>query len=637
MLGDMVMIGSRKVLCMVSAILIVFGLLATAGSAAYVYVDSFGTEGTAPGQFRSPSGVAVDAAGDVYVSDTNNHRIQVFDMYGTFKRQFGSSGSTAGRFAFPHGIAIDDASGTLYVADRDNHRVQVFDLQGTYQYSRGGSFGYDPDKGDYIRPEGVAINGSHLYVTSTGNHFVYRYTRTGNQFQYAGWWGGGGSTVKEPVGIAINRSGYISLMNRGDSKLSQYTGSGIPIASRSISGNGITIDESDALFLARHTENLVNRLDISGGSQNFGSGELNAPRDVACRSVGETGRTPYVYVADTGNNRVAIFAPEGMPVFPKADFTYTSLTSKHKPHVVQFNDTSERVDTTLGDVKWEWFYKRDGGDWKLFYTTTESSDNFSYAFDQVGTYSIKLVVTNDEGTGTRLYENIIQVIDSPELYFEPAEITTVPDRSHTFSLYLRIPEGQIPNDLSGFNVTIVSEVQSGNPFNPPLDIIDITFPSWARLETVSTLPSREVFCRAVDLDGLSGRQTIHLLDVHLDMTNLADTFTLNVTDMRIEDRLGDYYRPVVIPSTLHVKERLPFPKPSGGVFNDPQSCPPGASGLHYNDLDGNGGLNFNDIVIYYNNMEAIQRGDHGRIRYYDYDNNNHIGFNDILILNSWVG
>lgn len=625
------MIGTRKVICLVSAVLIACVLLATPGSAAYVFVDSFGTEGTGAGQFRSPSGVAVDAAENVYVSDTNNHRIQVFDMYGSFKRQFGSSGSTAGRFAFPHGIAVDGA-GYVYIADRDNHRIQVFDKGGTYKYSLG-SYGYSPE-GQFVQPEGVAVNETHLYVSSTGNKFVHVYTRPGTQFEHIDWWGGS-AVLKEPVGIAINKSGNIFVMDRGDSKIQQFTGSGTPVGSRSISGNGITIDESDALFLARDTDNLVTRLDTSGGSQNFGSGELNAPRDVACRSVGATGRTPYVYVADTNNHRIAIYAPEDMPVFPEANFTYTSLTSEHSPHILQFNDTSRRVDTSLSETVWNWFYKRNGGEWQLFHTAAHASDNFSYEFDQIGTYSIKLAVTNSEGTSTYIKENSITVIKAPEIYFEPDHIITVPDRDHTFSLYLRIPQGQIQNDLSGFNVTITSGVD--DLYSNKLNIVDITFPSWVELETVSSLPDTEASCRAIDLEGLSGQQTIHLLDVHLDTTSRADNFTLTVTNHEVEDRQGELYRPELIPSTMEVRERLPFPNPAGGVFNPQQSLKPGNPDHHYNDLDGNGRLNFNDIVIYYNNMQAIQRGDYGRIHFYDYDQNTHIGYNDIIILNGWVG
>lgn len=631
MLGDMVMIGSRKVLCMVSAILIVFGLLATAGSAAYVFVDSFGTDGTGPGQFRSPSGVAVDAAGNVYVSDTNNHRIQVFDMYGTFKRQFGSSGSTAGRFAFPHGIAIDSA-GYIYVADKDNHRLQVFDAGGTYKYSLG-SFGYSPE-GQYVQPEGVAINKTHLYVSSTGNKFIHVYTRSGTQFEHTGWWGGS-AVFKDPVGIAIKNSGNVFVMDRGDSKIRQFTDSGSLIDTISLSGNGIAIDEADLLYIADYNSNQIIRLDLNGGQLTFGSDELKEPRDVACKIVGKTGRTPYVYVADTKNHRIAIFAPEGMPVFPEANFTYTSLTSEHSPHIVQFNDTSCRVDTSLSETAWEWFYKGNGGEWHLFHTAHQASDNFSYVFDQVGTYSIKLAVTNSEGTSTCIKENSITVIKAPEIYFEPDHIITVPDRDHTFSLYLRIPQGQIPNDLSGFNITLKSDVDDLQ--SNKLNIVDITFPSWVELETVSSLPHTEAICRAIDLDGLSGKQTLHLLDVHLDTTSRADNFTVTVTNHEVEDRQGELYRPALIPSTMEVRERLPFPNPAGGFFNHQQSLSPGNPGHQFNDLDGNGRLNFNDIVIYYNNMQAIQRGDHGRIHFYDYDDNTHIGFNDIMILNNWVG
>ena len=66
----------------------------------------------------------------MYVADADN-RIQVFDAQGNFLRKWGELGSGDGQFRFPSGIAID-SSGTVYVADNENHRIQVFDAQGNF-------------------------------------------------------------------------------------------------------------------------------------------------------------------------------------------------------------------------------------------------------------------------------------------------------------------------------------------------------------------------------------------------------------------------------------------------------------------------------------------------------------------------
>jgi sugar lactone lactonase YvrE len=90
-----------------------------------------GTEHTStePGEFAKPAGVAVDQDGNVYVSDTWNNRVEVFDADGTFIRTFGEAGDGPGYFARPKGISID-GDGHVWVADALQDRVQVFTPEG---------------------------------------------------------------------------------------------------------------------------------------------------------------------------------------------------------------------------------------------------------------------------------------------------------------------------------------------------------------------------------------------------------------------------------------------------------------------------------------------------------------------------
>jgi len=77
------------------------------------------------GQLRSPWGIAVDRNGDVYVTDTGNHRVQKFDREGNFMTQWGGFGNGDGQFNFPYGIAVD-GRGSIFVVDSSNTRVQQF-------------------------------------------------------------------------------------------------------------------------------------------------------------------------------------------------------------------------------------------------------------------------------------------------------------------------------------------------------------------------------------------------------------------------------------------------------------------------------------------------------------------------------
>ena len=108
------------------------------------YVGSFGSSGSADGKFDEPTGLAFDEDNQMlYVSDTENNRIQVFEMISSntcpsgtskitdgvcFVEKFGSSGTTDGKFNSPTGIAIDSLNNILYIADNDNDRIQIVSL-----------------------------------------------------------------------------------------------------------------------------------------------------------------------------------------------------------------------------------------------------------------------------------------------------------------------------------------------------------------------------------------------------------------------------------------------------------------------------------------------------------------------------
>jgi DNA-binding beta-propeller fold protein YncE len=129
---------------------------------------------TSPGDFSRPTNAAVDADGNLYVSDTFNNRVEVFDADGNFIRTFGKAGDGPGYFARPKGIAVD-ADGHIWVADAVQNRIQVFSQEGDLLIYMGGA-GLLP--GQFNTPAGLAIdNKNRIFTTEQypGRIQMFRY------------------------------------------------------------------------------------------------------------------------------------------------------------------------------------------------------------------------------------------------------------------------------------------------------------------------------------------------------------------------------------------------------------------------------------------------------------------------------
>ena len=129
---------------------------------------------TDPGLFSMPEGVAVDRNGNVYVTDTFNNRIEIFDADGKFISTFGKNGDGPADLERPKGIAVD-CDGHIWVVDAAQNLVKVFDQQGRLLIYFGGQ-GYYP--GQFMGPWGIAISPSNKVIVSEtfpGRVQVFRY------------------------------------------------------------------------------------------------------------------------------------------------------------------------------------------------------------------------------------------------------------------------------------------------------------------------------------------------------------------------------------------------------------------------------------------------------------------------------
>ena len=117
-------------------------------------------------QFYYPSGIAADSAGNVYVADTYNNRVQKFTSSGAFVTKWGGEGAGNGQFVSVCAIAVDGA-GNVYVGDQ-TMRIQKFSSTGTY-LTQWGSYG--TGNGKFMSLGGIAADGSgNVYVVDTTNN-----------------------------------------------------------------------------------------------------------------------------------------------------------------------------------------------------------------------------------------------------------------------------------------------------------------------------------------------------------------------------------------------------------------------------------------------------------------------------------
>ena len=202
---------------------------------------TFGRAGAGDGEFAEPWGIAVGPTGEVFVADTWNHRIQKFTPDGRFLGVWGGVADTKGevraqpgKFFGPRDVAIGP-DGLLYVSDTGNKRIQVFDANGGFVRAFGGA-GAEP--GRFNEPVGLAFDGATLLVADAWNGRIQRLDIDGNPLgaiPVQGWENRGVSN--KPYITARDGRLYATLPERSEVVAIAPDGSTTPLP-RPHDGNG---------------------------------------------------------------------------------------------------------------------------------------------------------------------------------------------------------------------------------------------------------------------------------------------------------------------------------------------------------------------------------------------------------------
>jgi DNA-binding beta-propeller fold protein YncE len=230
---------------------------------------SWGGAGQGDGQFQEPWGVAVAPNGNVYVADTWNHRIQYFDASGKFLGKWGRLGDAKGRtdadpgvFWGPRSIAIDPA-GDVYVTDTGNKRVQVFGLDGSFKRMFGGE-GNAP--GQFKEQVGIALDPQgNVWVADTWNSRLQKLSASGAALtQVAVRCGWESQNVTNKPYVAVDGQGRVAVTCPEQGKVVMFGADGQQLKEIPLQGGGapvgIAVAADGRLLVADAKGNVVDSI-----------------------------------------------------------------------------------------------------------------------------------------------------------------------------------------------------------------------------------------------------------------------------------------------------------------------------------------------------------------------------------------
>ncbi len=281
----------------------------------------WGGAGAAAGLFFWPESIAVGPSGDVYVSESLNHRVQRFSAGGSFKLQIGSDVSGPGSSRSPMAVAVAP-DGNLLVADFWDAKILRFDPSGTF-LSEFGEKGFEFQQLE--TPTNIAVDSfGNIYVDgSRGGDLgqgILKFDMSGGFITSWGREGTGPGEFLQIEGIGLDRRGRVYVVDPEINRIQVFTASGEFLHEWGSAGtgagffdqpNGIAIDADDSVYVTDWGNGRIQKFTTDGdfiamwGEMGDSPGQFIGPADIALDHLGN------VYVADASLGRVQMFTSDG--------------------------------------------------------------------------------------------------------------------------------------------------------------------------------------------------------------------------------------------------------------------------------------------------------------------------------------
>jgi tripartite motif-containing protein 71 len=240
-----------------------------------VLVRQWGGAGSAPGQLTYPEKLALDAQGNVYVtefgspsfggSQGENDRVQKFSASGAPLAHWGTLGSGSGQFNGPVGIAVD-AQGDIYVADAGNHRIQKLSSSGqplTQWHTVGSGIGERTETGfDLALDAGGNLYVSEPHPYGPGNERIEKFSPTGESLLHWGSSGTGPGQFDKPFCLALDRNANVFVVESGNNRVQEFSPTGQYMKEWKGPQNGfiatskIAVDDQENMYVSRGNQVL---------------------------------------------------------------------------------------------------------------------------------------------------------------------------------------------------------------------------------------------------------------------------------------------------------------------------------------------------------------------------------------------